>query len=216
MMDAHPVSQRDRRERRFEILATLVLALSALATAWSSYQASLWDGEQSKQYAEASGLRTESSLLQTEANQQRLAHLSLIEGYITGVISGDEGLATFYSSRFPDELRVAFDAWIALDPLSNAEAPALPLAMPEYSLALDRAALELSDAATAAFAEGETANGISDVLTLATVLFASALFFAAVSERFEYVPARITLLVLATLGLLAGLAVSLTQPATFG
>jgi type VI protein secretion system component VasF len=35
-------------EKRFEIFATVLLAVAALATAWSGYQASLWDGIQSR------------------------------------------------------------------------------------------------------------------------------------------------------------------------
>jgi type VI protein secretion system component VasF len=39
-------------EKRFEILATVMLAVAALATAWSGYQASLWDGIQSSNYTQ--------------------------------------------------------------------------------------------------------------------------------------------------------------------
>jgi hypothetical protein len=37
-------------EKRWEIVIVVVLALTALATAWSGYQASLWDGIQSSNY----------------------------------------------------------------------------------------------------------------------------------------------------------------------
>ena len=49
-----------------------------------------------------------------------------------------------------------------------------------------------------------------------TLFFASALFFSAISERFEYRRARIALLAFACAGLIAGVAVALTQPITTG
>jgi hypothetical protein len=46
--------------------------------------------------------------------------------------------------------------------------------------------------------------------------FASALFFVAISERFEFRRVRVSLLVFAGVGLIAGSAVALTQPIAAG
>jgi hypothetical protein len=210
--------ERDRRtrERRFEIISTVILAFAALTTAWSGYQASLWDGIQSSDYTQASGMRTNAAQKHTEANQVRIADLLVFQGYLEAKAIGDERLAQFYQERYRDEFEVAFNAWIALDPLNNPDAPHSPLAVPEYEPAVEVEAQELTAEADAKFAEGQEANTYSDIFTLATVLFAAALFFAAISERFEFVPARVTLLLLATSGLIAGLAVSLSQPVTSG
>jgi hypothetical protein len=75
---------------------------------------------------------------------------------------------------------------------------------------------ELTARAEAKFAEGETANSYSDIYTASTLFFASALFFAAISERFDYRRARIAMLAFACVGLIAGIAVALTQPITLG
>lgn len=206
----------ERREQRFEIVATFVLALAALATAWSGYQASLWDGVQSSDYSRASALRTESAQHSTEASQQRLADLTLFQGFLQAQGSGDEQLATFYRQRFRDEFKPAFEAWVALDPLNDLSAPESPFAMPQYQLAAEAEAEALAERADAMFAAGQRANHNSDMFTLATLLFAATLFFAAISERFEYVPARVTLLSLAAIGLITGLAVSWSQPLTGG
>ncbi len=207
---------RRRQEQRFEILSTLILACAALFTAWSSYQAALWDGLQSSDYTRASTLRIESAQADSEANEYRLAHLDAFTTYLQAATSGNDELADYFAGKFPEPLAGAFSAWQALDPLDNPAAPATPLAMPEYVLPQDAEALRLSEEATAAFAEGERANTYSDTFTLATVLFATALFFAAVSERFEYVPARVTLLVIAGLALAGGLGVTLSQPMSSG
>jgi hypothetical protein len=203
-------------ERRFEIVATVLLALTALATAWSGYQASLWDGVQSSNYTQASAARTEASLSQTEANQFRLADLGVFENYIDATVDGNTQLADFYRQRFRDEFEPAFEAWTALDPLNNPDAPPSPLQMPEYRLADDQKAQELTTDAEAKFKEGEDANRYSDTFTATTLFFAAALFFAAISERFSYRRARAALLGMAAVGLVGGTILMLTQPVTTG
>jgi hypothetical protein len=205
-----------RTERRFEIFATVLLAVSALATAWSGYQASLWDGIQSSNYTQASAARTNAAQKHTEANQYRLADLSVFENYIDASLDGDTKVADFYRPRFSEALEPAYEAWIALEPESNPDAPPSPLGMPEYQPPQEQESRDLTARAEAKFAEGEDANDYSDTYTASTLFFASALFFAAISERFAYARARISLLAFAGVGLIAGVAVATTQPITSG
>ena len=207
---------RQNRERLFEAISTIILALAALATAWAGYQASLWDGVQSSDYSQASALRTTSAQKDAEANEYRLADLGVFENYVDARLAGNQELTDFYRSRFRPELEIAFDAWIALDPWNSTEAPPSPLGMPEYQLGVEAESQELLKQAEAKFASGEEANTYSDIFTLGTLLFASALFFAAISERFEVVAARTTLLAMAAIALVGGVIVIATQPITGG
>jgi hypothetical protein len=218
--DGTPQDEDERPSKRarewFEVVTVAILALAALATAWSGYQASLWDGIQASNYSQAAGARTNGAQQRTAANQFRLADLSVFENYVDARIDGDDELAGFYLQRFRDEFRVAYDAWIALDPFNNPEAPASPLGMPEYQLAADAEADRLEARADELFAAGEAANTDSDVYTLTTLLFAASLFFAAISERFEFVIAKVVLLSVAVVALLAGIGIALGQPITSG
>lgn len=213
--DAAPAAL-PRSEKRLEIVASVLLGLAALATAWSGYQASLWDGIQSSNYTQASAARTRAAQQHTEANQFRLGDLSVFENYIDASLDGDTELADFYRTRFRDEFEPAFEAWSELEPRTNPDAPPSPLAMPEYQLSQEQEARELTDRADALFAEGEDANTISDTYTASTLLFASALFFTAISERFEYLRVRTGLLVMGVVGLVGGLALALSRPTTLG
>jgi hypothetical protein len=204
------------REKRFEVIATFLLAFAALATAWTGYQASLWDGIQSSNYTQASAARTEAAQLRTEANQFRLADLGIFESFVDASVDGNDELAAFYRDRFRPEFEVAFDAWIALDPFTDPEAPPSPLAMAEYQLAADAEATTLDARADTLFRDGEQANTDSDIYTMSTLLFAIVLFFAAISERFEYIRVRVFLLSIAGVGLLAGIVVAFGQPITAG
>lgn len=201
-------------ERHLEVVAVVLLGLAALATAWSGYQASLWDGIQSSDYSQASAARIDAAEEKTAANEQRNADLTLFENHIDAQLDGDEVVADFYRQRFHGELKVAYDAWIALDPLNNPDAPASPLAMPEYRPNSDAEAAELEARAQMLFGEGEEANSNSDRYTLTTLLFAVVLFFAAISERFEYLRVRLSLLAFAAIGLIFGVGVALSQPIT--
>ena len=50
-----------RRIETIEILEAILLAIVAIVTALSGYQAARWDGESAKEYATSSRLRTEST-----------------------------------------------------------------------------------------------------------------------------------------------------------
>jgi hypothetical protein len=76
----------ERRERRdasrsrarevAEILKAIVLAIVAVATAWSGYQAALWTQHQAELYGVASKLRIQADGATTIANQERLYNVS--------------------------------------------------------------------------------------------------------------------------------------------
>ena len=202
-------------KKRWGVVVVVILGLTALATAWSGYQASLWDGIQSSN-TQASAARTSAAQQRSAANQFRIADLTVFESDIDALISGNAEIADFYRPRFRDEFAVAYQAWLALDPLENPEAPPAPFEMPEYRLAADQTARDLEARADALFADGENANDYSDTYTLTTLLFAVVLFFAVIAERFEYVRTRVALLVLAGIGLVSGVAVALGQPITSG
>ncbi len=214
--DAAEAPRVARREVWIEVISVVVLAVTALATAWSSYQASLWDGIQSSDYSQSSAARTHAAQLRGAANQYRLADLSLLERYVDATLGGDTTTADFYAQRFSPALRPAYDAWIALDPFDDPSAPPSPLTMPEYQVPQDAEAQQLEERADQLFDDGEKANAISDAYTLTTLLFAAVLFFTAISERFEYLPARRALLGLAGVGLVAGIATAAVQPVTGG
>jgi hypothetical protein len=203
-------------EKRLEIVATFLLSVAAVATAWSGYQAALWDGIQSSNYTQASASRTRASQNHLEANQDRIIDLELLENFLNAEAMGETELADFYRARFRDEFTPAFEAWRALQPRTNPDAPDSPLQMPEYRLLAEAEATELNSQAEAKFLTGEDANTISDTYVATTLFFASVLFFAAISERFEFRTARIILLALAAVSLTAGIAVTVTQKVTWG
>jgi hypothetical protein len=68
----------------------------------------------------------------------------VLENFIDASFGGDTELAEFYRTRFSDAREPAYDAWMALDPQGNPDAPASPLAMAEYRLPQERESAELT------------------------------------------------------------------------
>ena len=54
-----------------EVAATVLLALAAVSTAWSSYQATRWNGEQAKASATVNKTRIEAARASDLANAQK-------------------------------------------------------------------------------------------------------------------------------------------------
>ena len=80
------------------------------ATAWRSYQASRWTGEQAKTFAAASAARIESTKASDLANAQTQVDVAVFIQWVDADLHGEHELATFYEQRFRDEFKPAFQA----------------------------------------------------------------------------------------------------------
>src|SRR5215469_2456030 len=106
-----------------EIIEALILALVAVATAWSGYQAAQWAGKRAELYAKASRLRVTAEGLATLAGQERMYDNDNFDRWLSARLDGKTEAAEFFERRFRDEYRTAFAAWMKTDPFSNAKAP---------------------------------------------------------------------------------------------
>ncbi len=181
-------------EHRLDIAATLLLALAAIATAWATYQSSVWRGNQAKAQSASIAARVESTRAADVANRQAEIDVALFIQWVDAFARDDDELADFYRTRFRDEFVPAFDAWVATRPRQNPDAPRSPFAMPEYQLAANAEAAELEEQATAKSLEVQRDIERADSYMLAVVLFAISLFFAALSTKLRSRDMRLTLL----------------------
>lgn len=207
---------RDRRHRRLELVATVVLAMAAVATAWSTFQGSRWRGEQAVDTSRATAARIESAEAAARAGQLTQIDIATFTQWVDATTAGNTALADFYERRFRDEFRPAFDAWLATHPLASADAPLTPFAMPEYQVADARRASQLDRKAGARSAAAGRANQHADDYMLAVVLFATALFFAGISTKVGTGRQREVLVGLGAVILLGGLVWIATLRVSFG
>ena len=166
-----------------ELVATVLIVLAALATSWSSYQATRWNGEQAAAAGRTNAIRIEASRAQGLAEAQTQVDVATFIAWADADQRGDQDLARFYVDRFRDEFLVAFDAWLATDPLTDTDAPPTPFAMDEYQLDSRTQAEELDAEAEASAAEVRLNIQRSSNYVLTVVLYAVVLFFAGMSTR---------------------------------
>jgi hypothetical protein len=180
-----------------ELTAAVLLGIAGIATSWSGYQSARWGGTQATLFAKAGALRVESARRAGQANAQRLVDINLFVNWLDATASEQSELATFLRTRFRDEFAPAFDAWLATEPLVNPAAPAHPFELPAYRLALEDEAQRLETEAGQAFADGEKANEWGDAYILTTVIFATVLFLAGISQHFVLFSVRLAVLIVA-------------------
>jgi hypothetical protein len=183
---------------RVELLATVLLAVATVATAWSGYQSTRWNGEQAKAGGRANALRIESAKAAGLANAQTEIDVATFTQWINAYTEEEDQLADFYFQRFRPEFKPAVDAWVATRPLKSAEAPPTPFAMPEYTLAA-RATADRLDAQAEVFAAQVRLDiQRASNYVLGVVLFASALFFAGLSTKLTAPRLRVAMLGIGT------------------
>ncbi len=168
---------------RVEVVSTVLLAVAAVATAWSGYQATRWNGEQAKASGHTNAVRIEAARAQGLAEAQTQIDVATFTQWVDAYALHRTELADFYFKRFRKEFRPAVVAWLATRPLKNPNAPLTPFAMPQYKLASAADAKRLD-----AEAEISSATVLRNIqrasnYILGVVLFSVSLFFAGMSTK---------------------------------
>jgi len=168
---------------RVELVATILLAFAAVATAWSGYQATRWNGEQAKASGRTNAIRIEAARAQGLAQAQTQVDVATFIQWVDAYAKHETALQDFYFKRFRVEFKPAVEAWLATKPLQNPDAPLTPFAMPQYKLAATAEAERLDADAEVSAAQVRRNIQRSSNYVLGVVLFSVALFFAGTSTK---------------------------------
>jgi hypothetical protein len=184
----------EKHDERVEILEAILLAVVAVATAWSGYQTARWDGRQAHLYGLSSKERAAQTRASTLSGQQRLYDTSTFGFWFQEKVQGHNEAASLFERRFRPEYRVAFRAWLRTDPLHNPRAPAGPIFMPQYHNAEAERAARYDEQASVAFEAGTKARENGDHFLRNTVLLATVLFLTALAQKFKVMRVRLSLI----------------------
>lgn len=168
-----------------EIIEAVLLALVAVATALSGYQAAKWDGTSGRDYATASRLRVQAEQASLSSNQMIIYNSGTLNAWLQAQTSGDKALAAILVRRFTPNYAVAFKYWLKTDPLTNASAPPGPRYMPQYRDPLVTRSNALSAQSSDAFDSAVSSHGTADDYVRLTVILAAVLFLVAIGQRFK-------------------------------
>ena len=205
----------NRRERHSRILQTgeaLLLALVTVAAAWAGYAAARWGTTSRVDIAQSSTLRNLATRADLEALTTRNFDSSTFGAWFTAWIIGNKQAEAVAIRRFRPGFRVAFNAWMATNPLHNPHAPPGPTYMPQYKLPQQAKANALDAAATAKFDQGNDAGETSDNYIRITVFLAAVLFLVGIGSTFKLHQIRYALITFGTALLLLAVVLILQEP----
>jgi ferric-dicitrate binding protein FerR (iron transport regulator) len=184
-----------RKRDWVEIVAVVLLALAAVATAWSSYQATRWHGEQAKASGRTNNIRIQAARAESLGEAENEIDVATFIQWINARAREEPELADFYAARFRPEFEPTFNAWIATNPFTDPDAPLTPFMMQEYRLDADAQAEQLDQEAEESSANVRRSIQRASNYVLAVVVFSVALFFAGMSTKLETPGGRKVLLV---------------------
>ena len=168
-----------------EPIVALLMALTTVGTAWCSYQSAAWTRQSNRLMNEFNALERRAGVLSLQGMQQATIHTAMFMEVLSAKQAGNEQLANFYVERFPSDVRKAYDAWLAQKPFENPNADPHPFVANLYETRGAREAAELTSKAASNLEKARSAGNVSGQYLANTVLFATVLFFASASGKFE-------------------------------
>lgn len=191
-------------------MAVLIISLTAVMTAWTTFQSAKWAGAQDLALAEAQQTLQLAESAYADAREEFLADVTVFNAWFAATINGEEALADAYEERFPESLAEAFDEWLLTDPFTDPEAPGTPFEEYDYEAELEGDELDLEvDELTD---DARVFNQRSDNYTAMAIVLATVILFAALSDKVPGRRSQAIMLTLAGVGLVASIVVVATFP----
>jgi hypothetical protein len=201
-----------RHSRIVQIGEAALLALVTLTAAWAGYSAARWGTASRVEIAQSSTLRNIATRDDLTALSLRNFDSSTFSAWFTAFTLNSPQKEAIAERRFRPAFRVAFNAWMATNPLHNPHAPPGPTYMPQYKLPAQTQADALDNQASAKFQEGNHAGLVSDEYVRITVFLAAVLFLVGIGSSFKLHSVRYALIAVGSVLLIASLVLILHQP----
>jgi hypothetical protein len=199
-------------DRTLSVIEAVMLAVVALLAAYTGFASAKWNTESAVRLAQASAARTEANRAELDAQNLRNFDSTTFNTWFTAYTAGNvtaEGVAV---RRFRPAFKVAFDAWLATEPFTNAKAPPGPTYMPQYKQPELASAARLDKNATEDYTLGVQAGSNADNYIRDTIYLATILFLIGISGHFRFVRIRIGLVALSGLMLVVAIVTIATAP----
>ena len=201
-----------RHARIVQIGEAALLAIVTLTAAWAGYSAARWGTASRVEIAQSSTLRNIATRDDLTALSLRNFDSSTFSAWFTAFTLNSPQKEAIAERRFRPAFRVAFNAWMATDPLHNPHAPPGPTYMPQYKLPAQTQADALDNQASAKFQEGNHAGLVSDEYVRITVFLAAVLFLVGIGSSFKMHSVRYALIAVGSVLLIASVVLILHQP----
>ena len=202
----------ERHSRIIQIAEAVLLSIVTITAAWAGYSAARWGTASRVDIARSSTLRNIATRDDLTATSLRNFDASTFNAWFIAFILNSPQKEAIAIRRFRPAFRVAFDAWMATNPLHNAHAPPGPTYMPQYKLPAQAQANALDNEATVKFSEGTKAGLTGDNYVQITVFLAAVLFLVGIGSSFRLHGVRYALITFGTVLLIVAVVLILKQP----
>jgi hypothetical protein len=199
-------------DRILSIIEAVMLAVVALLAAYTGYASGKWNTESSVRLAQASAARTEANRAALDAQNLRNFDSTTFNTWFTAYVAGDSIAETVAVRRFRPPFKIAFDAWLATDPFTNAKAPPGPTYMTQYKQPELAEASALDEKATEDYTLGVQAGSNADNYIRDTIFLATILFLIGISGHFRFFRIRVSLVALSGLMMIVAIVEIATSP----
>ena len=198
----------------FDLLTAIVLGFAAIATAFASFQSSLYDGKSAEAYSLANKQATQASSEQSRAIVEMTKDNSIDVQAMRLTLEGDDAkeetdsarnfyIATYlYTTQMseagykalglPPEARTSYNDDIPDDKADALQGKLLMTAMEKdlasddnYRTSMLAKSQQLFAEAEKTFKEGQNANETGDKFQLVAVIYAISLFFGGITQVFQ-------------------------------
>jgi hypothetical protein len=201
-----------QHDRVLSVIEAILLAIVALLAAYTGYASAKWSTESSVRLAAASAARTEANRAALDAQNTKNFDSTTFNAWFTAYVAGNTTAESVAERRFRPDFKVAFDAWMATHPFTNASAPPGPTYMPQYRQPELAQAAALDKKASAQYALGVQAGANSDNYVRDTIYLATILFLIGISGHFRFFRIRVGLVILGGLMLVVAVIQIVTSP----
>ena len=202
----------DRHSRIVQISEAVLLALVTLTAAWAGYSAARWSTASRVDIAHASSLGNLATRDDITAISLRNFDSSTFNAWFIAFTLNSPQKEAIAIHRFRPVFLVAFNAWLATDPLHNPHAPPGPTYMPQYKQPQQAQANVLDSESAAEFQTGSQAGTTADNFVRITVLLAVVLFLVGIGSSFKLNSVRYALIVFGSALLVVSVVLILQQP----
>ena len=209
--DGHKKSS-GRHSRIVQIGEAILLALVTITAAWAGYSAAKWGTASRIDIAQSSTLRNLATRDDLTAISTRNFDASTFNAWFTAFTLNSPQKEEIAIRRFRPEFLVAFNAWMATDPLHNPHAAPGPTYLPQYKLPAQAQANALDNQASAKFDAGNNAGLVSDNYVRITVFLAAVLFLVGIGSSFKLHGVRYALIAFGSVLLIISVVLIAQQP----
>ena len=202
----------DHHSRIVQVCEALLLALVTITAAWAGYSAARWGTASRVEIAQSSTLRALATRDDLSALSLRNFDASTFNAWFIAYTLNNPQKEAIAERRFRPAFRVAFNAWMATDPVHNPHAPPGPTYMPQYKLPVQAQANMLDNEASARFQAGNQSGLVGDDYVRITVFLAAVLFLVGIASSFKLNGIRYALITFGSVLLILSVVLILRQP----